>query len=64
MQVIKSAAGKREIVRTGDRVNPFGLRLDGVVVVTSWSQALMERLLEDETFCKAAFVEIDAADSA
>lgn len=59
--VIKSGEDKCEIVRTNDRVNPYGLRVDGTVVVTSWSMPLVEMLLDDEPFRTAALRELDAA---
>jgi hypothetical protein len=49
------------MVRTNDQVNPYGLRIDGTVVVQSWSKKLIERLLEDEGFCAVATKVLDEA---
>lgn len=60
-EVVKSGKDGCEIVRTNDRVNPYGLRVDGTVVMTSWSLPLVEMLLDDEPFRTAALRELDAA---
>jgi hypothetical protein len=60
-EVIRTAGKDRELVRTSDPVNPYGLRVDGTVVLQSWSRALVEMLLDDERFCLAAERELDAA---
>ncbi|WP_327210184.1 hypothetical protein [Rhizobium leguminosarum] len=59
--VVKRAGSGREMVRTNDQVNPYGLRIDGTVVVQSWSRKLIERLLEDEGFCAVATKVLDEA---
>lgn len=59
-EVIRTAGKNRELVRTSDRVNPFGLRIDGTVVLQSWSRALVEMLLDDDGFCLTAERELDA----
>jgi hypothetical protein len=49
------------MVRTNDQVNTYGLRIDGTVVVQSWSRKLIERLLVDEGFCAVATKVLDEA---
>jgi hypothetical protein len=58
-KVLRDGGNGRELVLTNDRVNPFGLRISGTVVVQSWSRALMERLLGDESFSAAASRELE-----
>lgn len=60
-EVLKSAGSNRALVRTNDKVNPYGLSIDGTVVLQSWSKALVESLLDDDSFCTKAEAELDNA---
>jgi hypothetical protein len=53
-KVLRDAGSGRELILTNDKVNPFGVRLDGTVVAQSWSRDLMDGLLEDDAFIAAA----------
>jgi hypothetical protein len=53
-KVLRDGGSGRELILTNDKVNPFGVRLDGTVVAQSWSRDLMNRLLDDDAFIAAA----------
>lgn len=57
--VLRKDGSGTELVLTNDKVNPFGLRIDGTVVVQSWSRALMEKLLDNRSFLAEAESELD-----
>ncbi len=58
-KILRDAGNGRELILTNDKVNPFGVRLDGTVVAQSWSRDLMDRLLDDDAFIAAAARELD-----
>lgn len=60
--VLKTAGNNRQIVMTNDKVNPYGLQIEGTVVIQSWSRTLVERLAEDESFCALALTELAEAE--
>ncbi|NTF18231.1 hypothetical protein G6L37_07410 [Agrobacterium rubi] len=58
-RVLMETASGRELVLTSDPVNPYALRIDGAVIVQSWSRALMEQLIDSDAFFEVAAREID-----
>lgn len=58
-KVLQKHDNGAELVLTNDSVNPFGLRVDGTVVIQSWSRVLMERLLGDGAFLEEVGRELD-----
>jgi hypothetical protein len=60
-ELLKSAGKNRDLVRTNDKINPFGLRIDGTVVTQSWKKVLVESLLGDDAFRVKAEAELDNA---
>lgn len=61
MRVLKNVIGTVDVVQTNDKVYPFGLRVEGVVVLQSFSRELIETIASDpvlrERAAMAAFDE-------